>query len=418
MPLPWAIRARRDPLMSSGRRRSSDRHREDDRLDLAQLAVVDVGALELLAEPRDHADDRLERAHAPHHAVALQEVLERELPGAEAALHLLLLVRLGGLLGLLDQREHVAHAEDARGHAVGVEVLELVELLAGGGELDRLAGDRLDGEGGPAARVAVELRQDDAVEVDPLGERLGDGDGLLAGHRVEDEEDVVRLHGLAHRGELLHQRLVDLEAAGGVDDDDVAALRLRLLEPVPRDRHRVLRRAVEVDGDLDLLAELLELVDRRGPLEVGGDERRRACPPACGGAARAWRRRSSCPAPWRPARRITVGGRPEKASLEPPEPISSVSSSWTIRTTSWPGERLLVTAAPAARSRTRATNSLTTLKLTSASSSASRISRIARERSSSVRTPRLRRSPSAPCSLSESVSNMAGGKCSRVPFRT
>ena len=29
---------------------------------------------------------------------------------------------------------------------------------------------------------------------------------------------------------------------------------------------------------------------------------------------------------------MTVGGRPEKASFEPPEPISSVSSSWTILT--------------------------------------------------------------------------------------
>ena len=79
---------------------------------------------------------------------------------------------LDRVLGLLDQRQDVAHAEDARGHAVGVEVLELVELLADRGELDRLAGDRLDRERRAAARVAVELRQHDAVEGDPLLERL------------------------------------------------------------------------------------------------------------------------------------------------------------------------------------------------------------------------------------------------------
>jgi hypothetical protein len=33
-------------------------------------------------------------------------------------------------LGLLDQAQHVAHAEDPLRHAVGVEALELVELLA------------------------------------------------------------------------------------------------------------------------------------------------------------------------------------------------------------------------------------------------------------------------------------------------
>ena len=53
--------------------------------------------------------------------------------------HLRGLVAVEGLLGLLDQREHVAHAEDAGGHPVRVEDVEVVELLAVGGEHD-LAG--------------------------------------------------------------------------------------------------------------------------------------------------------------------------------------------------------------------------------------------------------------------------------------
>ena len=58
-------------------------------------------------------------------------------PGEQPLLHLLLLVALDGLLGLLDQRQHVPHAEDAGRHPVGVEDLELVELLADRGELHR-----------------------------------------------------------------------------------------------------------------------------------------------------------------------------------------------------------------------------------------------------------------------------------------
>ena len=139
------------------------------------------------------------------------------------------------------------------------------------GELDRLAGDRLDRERGAAARVAVELRQDDAVERDPLLEGPRDGDGLLARHRVEDEQHVQRLHRVAHVRELVHQRLVDLEPAGGVDDHDVAAVGGRALEPLARGDDRV-RRLGAVDGQLELPAELLELVDRRGALQVGGDE--------------------------------------------------------------------------------------------------------------------------------------------------
>ena len=55
-----------------------------------------------------------------------------------------------------------------------------------------------------------------------------DLDRVLADHRVDDEEDVLRLGLRLDVGELLHELLVDREAAGGVVDDDVAAELLRL----------------------------------------------------------------------------------------------------------------------------------------------------------------------------------------------
>ena len=100
-----------------------------------------------------------------------------------------------------------------------------------------------------------------------------DVDGLLAGHRVEDEQDVRRLRRVPDARELLHQLLVDVQAAGGVDDDDVVARLAGRVEPVLDDLDRILRVAA-VDGDLDLAAELLELVDRGRPLQVGRDQRR------------------------------------------------------------------------------------------------------------------------------------------------
>src|SRR6266540_1235591 len=122
-----------------------------------------------------------------------------------------------------------------------MEILELVELLPGGGKFDRLAGDGLDGERRAAAGVTVELRQDDAVEIDRLRERLRDVDGVLTRHCVEDEEDVVRLRGSPHPRELIHHLLVDMEAPRGVEDYRVPALRPGLLDALLNDRDGILR---------------------------------------------------------------------------------------------------------------------------------------------------------------------------------
>ena len=133
------------------------------------------------------------------------------------------------------------------------------------------------------------------VERDPLLERLGDVDRLLARHRVEDEQHVQGLRRLRDPLELVHQVGVDLVAARRVDDHDVGALLLRPGDALLRRLDGVLA-LLGVDRDLDLPAELLELVDRGGALEVGGDERGRSSRP-CAASARAWRRRSSCPSP-------------------------------------------------------------------------------------------------------------------------
>ena len=95
-------------------------------------------------------------------------------PSREASLPAIALGLLGveGLLGLLDEGEHVAHAEDARGHPLGVEDVEVGELLAGGGEHDRLAGDVPHRQRGTTAGVAVELGEDDAGEADAVVEGL------------------------------------------------------------------------------------------------------------------------------------------------------------------------------------------------------------------------------------------------------
>ena len=136
-----------------------------------------------------------------------------------------------------------------------------------------LADDLLDRQRGAAAGVAVELGEDDAVERERLVERLGRGDRVLAGHGVDDEERVVRVDRLGDAADLVHQLVVDGQAAGGVDDDDVATDACGPRRRPCAHASTGIGRLAE-DRHVDLAAEGAQLLDGGGALEVGADQQR------------------------------------------------------------------------------------------------------------------------------------------------
>src|SRR5215208_7021023 len=151
------------PVDDLGVRPLLRRHRADDRLEPVQLLLIHVEGSELAPDPRHHLQQRAKRAHVAHLLHLLEEVVERELLLADLLLEVLRLALVHLALGLLDERHHVAHAEDPLRHSVRVEALEVAELLARRGVKDRLARHGLYRERGAAAGIAVELRQDHAV---------------------------------------------------------------------------------------------------------------------------------------------------------------------------------------------------------------------------------------------------------------
>ena len=60
-----------------------------------------------------------------------------------------------------------------------------------------------------------------------------------ADHRVDDEQNLVRLHGIADVASLLHQLLIHAETACGIDDHRVVKLLLGELHGVTGHLHRV-----------------------------------------------------------------------------------------------------------------------------------------------------------------------------------
>src|SRR5690606_34507956 len=127
---------------------------------------------------------------------------------------------------------------------------------------------------GSAPGVTVHFGQDQAGRAHLVVERLRHADRFLAGHRVGDQQNLGWVDLIANVDQFLHQAIVDLEPAGGVDDDRVVAAFAGVLDRVGGDFDRVLAGPFLVNGDVDLLPERLQLVDRGRTVDVGGDQER------------------------------------------------------------------------------------------------------------------------------------------------
>ena len=93
----------------------------------------------------------------------------------------------------------------------------------------------------PAARRAIELRHNEACHVGGLAEHFDLRKRVLAGGCIENEQDVLWRLGIEpaehppNLGKLLHQMRLVLKPARCVHNEDVDALRSRLLDPVKHD---------------------------------------------------------------------------------------------------------------------------------------------------------------------------------------
>src|SRR5581483_11159191 len=159
-------------------------HRIDDGHDAGDLFFVHLDVLEVFerTELRHHAQQVLQRAQLANLLDLIAKIAERELVVDELALHLLGGFLIDALLHLVDEREHVAHAQNARGHAIREERLQRVHLLADTDELQRLVGDGADRQSRAAARVAVHFRENDAGDAEPFVKLVGGFHRVLTGH--------------------------------------------------------------------------------------------------------------------------------------------------------------------------------------------------------------------------------------------
>ena len=154
-----------------------------------------------------------------------------------------------------------------------MESLNHVQLFARADELDGFAGGRPDGEGRAAAGVAVQLGEHHTRDAQRPIKGGGGVHRVLTGHRVHHQQDLRRLHRVADALQLLHQGLIDVQATGRVEKDQVVAVLFGVLDGGLGDVHRIGLPHLK-DGDVQLLAHGLQLLNGSGTVDVAGDQQR------------------------------------------------------------------------------------------------------------------------------------------------
>src|SRR5882672_1599259 len=255
------------------------RHGQHDRLDVLQAPVVGVDRLERLrVHSRQQAEYLFNRSHRLHLLQRDEKVREvHPLFRARLSLETLRRLSVHGGGRLLDQRHDVALAQDAARHAYRVEGFQLGRsmlrpyVFPDADVLDRHAGHAMNRERRPAPRVAVELSQDRAGQPYALLKPARDPHGVLPRHPIHHKQHLARARRRTQRLELVHQRRVDLQPAGRVDDDRAAPRLLRLpkrLLDQSEDGTAPRSALPRKDRHADLHAELLQLLASRGAREV------------------------------------------------------------------------------------------------------------------------------------------------------
>ena len=176
------------------------------------------------------------------------------------------------LFDLFNQRQHVAHAENTRRHAIGMECLECIDLFADTHEANGLAGDFANGQRNAALGIAIRFGQHDAGQRQTLLEYARRVHCILSGHAINHKQGLVRLCRVMHGNDFLHHVLVNVQTARCIDDNNVSVGSTRLVERARHYSYRSFARVTLTVQCTNFAGEGLQLKNGRRPVHIDANQ--------------------------------------------------------------------------------------------------------------------------------------------------
>src|SRR5713101_743802 len=252
-------------------------HGVDDGFDLFQFAFVHAGVFGNILQRADfgeHVHQLIERAHFANLAKLVAKIFQRKSFRAKFAFEIKRGFLVHGLLGAFDERHDVAHAEDSRDDSFWIETFEGIVFFAESDKLYRRTADFADGERCSAACVAIEFGENDAGESEALVKFSGGAYRVLSDHGVSDKENFAGLQFFFQIAEFVHQVVVNVQAAGGVHDNDITGGKFRFLDGAANNFQWLVGSGARPETYADGFCNLRELFPRGGTVDVCGNDDR------------------------------------------------------------------------------------------------------------------------------------------------
>ena len=157
-----------------------------------------------------------------------------------------------------------------------MEQFQRIQLFADAEEFDGLSRHRPNRKQRPAARIAFHFCENDPAQTHALIELGGHRDGILPGHCIRNQQDFIGLHRRFHGNELIHEFVIHMQAAAGIEHHQVKPLFPSALDAGTANADYVVLRRPRVvksmEVDLQIPSDTGQLVSGRGTARVGRHE--------------------------------------------------------------------------------------------------------------------------------------------------